>query len=56
MSLFHKLFGICPHKWNTFQEITHKWEDGTYYYTEYRQRCEKCGRIKSVNLNKPFMF
>ena len=55
MRWFHKLFGICEHKWVTFKEITHTM-DGSYYYTEYRQKCEKCGDIKSVKLNKPFLF
>ena len=56
MSWFHKMFGICEHKWVTFQKVNHTWDDGSYYYTEYRQECEKCGDIKSVKLNKPFLF
>ena len=56
MGWFHKVFNLCEHKYETFQEVTHKWDDGSYYYTEYRQCCEKCGRIKSVNINKPFLF
>lgn len=55
MGWFHKLFGICEHKWKTFKVVNHTME-GSYYYTEYRQECEKCGSIKSVKLNKPFMF
>ena len=56
MGWFHKMFGICEHKWETFQKVNHTWDDGSYYYTEYRQECCKCGNIKSVKLNKPFML
>lgn len=40
MSWFHKLFGICEHKWATFLEVNHT-RGGSYYYTEYRQKCKK---------------
>lgn len=56
MRWFSKLFGGCEHKWKTFHTIRHVWDDGSYYYTEYRQECVKCGTIKSVNINKPFLF
>ena len=55
MSWFKKMLGMCEHNWETFKEITHTL-DGYYYYTEYRQQCSKFGKIKSVNLNKPFLL
>lgn len=57
MGWISKLFGCggCEHKWVTFEKVNHTL-DGDYYYTEYRQQCSKCGDIKSVKLNKPFLF
>lgn len=45
----------CTHKWVTFKEVTHTL-DGAYWYTEYRQECSKCGKIKSTYLNKPWLL
>jgi hypothetical protein len=54
MSWVHTLLGLCNHKWKTFERINHTL-DGSYYYTEFRQECIHCGKIKSVKLNKPFI-
>lgn len=56
MSWIHKLFGICEHNWEGLQVVKHTNSKGRYSCTEYRQECKKCGYIKSVKLNKPFLF
>ena len=50
MSWFHKLFGICEHKWEHLDIVDVSYNCHTQVKRVYVNQCDKCGKFKKLTV------